>query len=452
MAMEKPEPGVKSHKLPLIVTVHKTSNQVVRIKARWDTLDGIKVNKSGEVVKIIPEQCFTHFQFIPDPGGGFYALGFGQLLEPLNESINTVINQLLDAGRCQNQGGGFLGRGIRIKGGQIQVKPGEWTPVDTMGQALKDNIVPYPWPQPSEVLLKLLGVLVEASERVASIKAVVNDEGSPELKTGAVMALMEKGLKVYTGIMKRIFRAFSDEFDKLYVLNSRWLDDMVYFHVTGKPEALQIGRQDYALDKLDVTPVADPEMSTDMQRMIKAQALLQASGRPGIDEVEVTRRWVAAIRPGDESKLLISDKVLSGEEQPIHKMPPNPKMLDAQAKIMLAQAKMQESQVRLQMDMKSFELEMELKLADIQLKRANAIKALADAKDTDQSDSVEMLKAELDRITNEAKMGLEILKMQAGGANAGGGAAKQGGVGGPAQRPAVSGSPQGGAVAAGGLQ
>jgi chaperonin GroES len=121
------------------------------------------------VLKIEPIEHYTKYSFIPAPDGGFYDLGFGALLGPLNNSVNTLINQLIDSGSLQNGSVGFIGKGARIKGGKLRFSPNEWKRVPVAGGALRDSLVPLPVNQPSPVLFNLLSLLINYAERVGSV-------------------------------------------------------------------------------------------------------------------------------------------------------------------------------------------------------------------------------------------------------------------------------------------
>jgi chaperonin GroES len=144
---------------PYIVYVRRDNKKVARIVARYTQKD-IEVNESGVILSIKAEQYFTKYPFIPSPDGGFYDLGFGVLLGPLNESINTIINQLVDAGTMANTAGGFLSRGIKLRGGNYTFNPMEWKHVDTTGDDLRKGIVPLPVREPSQVMFTLLNLLI----------------------------------------------------------------------------------------------------------------------------------------------------------------------------------------------------------------------------------------------------------------------------------------------------
>jgi len=119
-----------------------------------------------KILRIVPVEYYTKYSFIPSPDGGFYDLGFGALLSPINDSVNTILNQLIDSGTLQNSNSGFMGKGARIKGGKIRFQPNEWKRVNVTGQNLRDSIVPLPVNAPSEVLFNLLSLLINYAERI----------------------------------------------------------------------------------------------------------------------------------------------------------------------------------------------------------------------------------------------------------------------------------------------
>jgi chaperonin GroES len=437
------------YKEPYVVVVHKASQQVVRIVARWqpENLYATSSNNGRglKVARIEPDHYFTHFGFIPNPDGSLNYLGFGQLLTPLNESVNTTINQLLDAGSLSNAAGGFIGRGIRMRGGRWSFNPFEWKTIDTAGDNIKNNLVPLPVREPSTVLFQLLGFLVQAGKDISSIQDIMTGDAkvAANMPVGTMMALVEQGLKVFTAIYKRIYRSLTEEFKKLYKLNSMWVDPAVPYELSGEPVP-EFGletRPDYSMSDLTVVPVADPTLSSDMQRMLKAQALQGISQRPGLNEVEITRSLVHAIKPENEKDILLSDNQISGREKLPWTPPPNPQLVKAEANAQLLKVRAMEVGARLQMDLEMFKLEMELKLAEIAERRAKAILALASAEDKQAGIQIDQYKAELSQITNSAKMGLELLKMKAG--QLGPGQPPQGGDAGPG--PGGS-PPPGGAV------
>jgi hypothetical protein len=410
------------YKEPYIVTVHKDSCKVVRIFARWD-VDGVKteVRKNAVMLKRIePDNYFVHYFFLPNPDGSINYLGFGQLLEPINAAVNASLNQLIDSGTQYNAGGGFLGRGVKMRGGTFSFRPGEWKFLDAVGGALRENMVPLPIKEPSAVLFQLLGFLVQAGRDITSVQDILSGDATlaANMPVGTAMALVEQGLKVFTGIYKRIYMSLTDELKKLYVLNARYTDDEVSFVLAGHPEMF-IGRSDYVEGDLLVTPVADPDLASDMQRMLKTQALKENTGRPGINEIELTRRLVKAIQPEDTEDILLTDGQLSGKEPMSWKPQPGAQEIVAQAKAQRMGQQAQEAQIRLTMDAHKFQLEIELLVAEIAKKKADAILALARA-DGEISDTagdpfrvqLEAFKTDVDTLERGVKLSAEIMKAQ----------------------------------------
>lgn len=286
---------------PYICVVHKDSKTVVRITARFEA-SGVIVGNDGQVVKITPEHYYTKFSLIPNPDGGFYDIGLGYLLNPLNETANTVMNQMLDAGTLANTGGGFIGRGLRLKSGPIRLAPGEYLPVDAKGAAIKENLVPLTFPGPNAVLFQLLGMIVEMSKEVASVKDVLTGESVPANQPATTtLALIDQGLKVFTAIFKRLHRSLGQEFGKIYRLNSLFLDPEVYFRFQDIP--MEVLLADYQMGDLDIVPITDPSVVAGPVKLIKAQALLGLTGR-GLNDMEIYKRYLEAIEEPMVEKIL----------------------------------------------------------------------------------------------------------------------------------------------------
>lgn len=255
---------------PYIATVNKENRTLVRLAANWDN-DEIE-KEHGKIIAIEPVQYYVKYSFIPDPEGGFYDIGFSQLLGPMNDSVNSILNQLIDAGHLANTGGGFIGRGMRIASGETRFSPGEWKKVDVAGGTIRDNVFALPVQQPSQVLFQLLGLLVDAAKEVSSVQDVLTGGGGVNMPATTVLAQIEQGMKVFTAIYKRLHRAMGHELKLLYRLNSKYLKDQEYFAIQDTQEA--VARVDYEDKSLDIIPVSDPSMATDLQKMAKVQAML----------------------------------------------------------------------------------------------------------------------------------------------------------------------------------
>ena len=287
---------------PYIVTIHAESQKLVRIAPRFAS-DGIIRSDKDKIIKIIPEQYFTRYLFMPSVDGGFYGMGFGSLLMSGNSAINTLINQLLDAGTLSNRQNGFLGRGLKLgRGKSIQLKSGEWKPVDATGDDLRKNVFPMPIREPSATLFSLLGMLIDSGKELAGMTEILagNSPGA-NVPAESVLALIEQGLQVYSAIHKRIYRSNYKEFSKLKRLNALYLDQMTYQIALDDDKA--IVQADFSSHDLDVIPVADPNNTTMMQRIMKAKAMLELRGQ-GLNDMEIMRRYLLALDVDDIDALM----------------------------------------------------------------------------------------------------------------------------------------------------
>jgi len=263
------------YKEPYIVTVDHDSAKVLRIVARYST-DNVKVSEDGRILKITPTEYFTQYSFIPNPESKIYSLGFGSLLGPLNSSINTLLNQLTDAGTLSNLQGGFLAKGVRVRGGALRYKPGEWKTVQTTGDDLRKGIYPMPTREPSNVLFSLLQMLIQSGERLASVKDIMVGENPGQNQPySTTAAVLEQGLKVFVSIYKRIYRALGKEYKKVYRLNGMYLDEEKYFNILDTGDNQITGKADFNVGDLDIIPGADPSILSEAHAMMKAQSLLE---------------------------------------------------------------------------------------------------------------------------------------------------------------------------------
>lgn len=321
------------YKEPYIVIVHKTSRKVLRIVERFNK---VKKKKNGEIKRITPIQYFTDYHFLKSPDGGFYSVGFGTLLYPLNNSINTLLNQLIDSGTLHNQQSGFIGRGLRIKGGEIKASMGSYKVVDAAsGSSLRDNIFPLPTKEPSKVLFELLGLLIDIGRDLTSTNEALEGKAPAQnVAATTMLTLVEQGMKVYNAITKRIFRSLKQELLKIYDLNRRFLTDEEYQRVLNDPRVSV--KDDYEITSYDVLPVADPNMASDAQRNAKAQALM---GIPGLDPYETSKYFLESLQL--DQKLI--DKLLP---KPNPNAPPPAEVLKAQAEAERAKAQAQEAMAK----------------------------------------------------------------------------------------------------------
>lgn len=317
---------------PYIVTSTK-EGQVARIVPCFGleditvaTQNGVmKLKDAGEqqlqperIVCIERRSYFTKYSFIPAPDGSFYDIGFGWLLEDISGPINGALNRMLDAGTMQNAGGGFLGSGVNMRGGSMPFRIGEWKRVETTNNApLRDNIFKLEHQGPSPVLFELLGMLIQSAKEITAVQDVMTGEGQANQPATTTLALIEQGHKVMTGIFKRIHRAFGKELKILRTLNRDYLDEEEYFLLNEGDEGQRIAREDYDDTDLDVVPVSDPNVVTDMQKLMRSEAEWQSfNGDPMVNQLELRRRRMEVLGTSDPDMML-----------KVPPPPPDPKVL-----------------------------------------------------------------------------------------------------------------------------
>jgi chaperonin GroES len=300
---------------PYIVTIEESTHKVLRIVCRFDRGEDIDRNPRGQIIRIRATEYFTKLPFIPSPDGGIYDLGFGTLLGPLNESVNTGINQLFDAGTMANTAGGFLARGAKIRGGEYNFSPFAWNRVDSTGEDLSKSIYPLPVREPSATLFNLLSLLIEYANRiVGSTDMMVGENPGQNTPAETSRAMIEQGMKIYSAIFKRLWRAMKGEFKKLYQLNSVYLPQTQRFGAGPRDLAM---REDYAGSGNSVVPVADPTITSEGARYAQAVLVREASlSRPGYDGDAVERRFLRALGVDEVDMLFPGAAGMEPQEDP----------------------------------------------------------------------------------------------------------------------------------------
>ena len=361
---------------PYVVWFRRDTKQVVRISPRFFSKN-IERNSQGDVLSIKAETYFTKYPFIPSPDGGFYDLGFGVLLGPLNESINTLINQLIDAGTMANTAGGFLSRGIKLRSGNYTFSPLEWKHVDTTGDDLRKGIMPLPVREPSQVLFTLLSLLINYGERIGgAVDILVGQNPGQNTPAETTRTMAEQGMKIFNGIFKRTYRSLRDEFRKLYRLNQLYLDDKVEY-VSDAIGAGIILWEDYKGDASDIRPTADPHVVSDSQRLMQAQALVErAQMSPGYNKYEVEKKFLKAIKVTEIDTLLPDPKGPSAIPPP-----PNPKVQVEQIK---AQTKQAADQLTFKLGLMQLMQKADESQAKIQKLEAETVALLKEAESSDK--------------------------------------------------------------------
>lgn len=289
---DKPRLFIEQHRLddldgdglaePYIVTVDVDTQKVLRIEPAYTT-DDIYINEeTRKVLRIERWQPFSSFAFLPDPRGRFYALGFGRLLDAITASVDTSINQLIDAGHAEIAGGGFIASGVRLQGsgqgGAVFQQPGQYMTVASPGNDLRNAIWERTVPHPSAVTMQLLELLLAAAKDIASVKDVITGDTPATAPVGTTIALQDQALQVFSSIYKRIYRGFHDEFRLMYRCLKRWAtarEKHEYEELTGGDFD-----EDFSGEGTDIQPIADPVVITKQQKIARIQTLLQLAESP----------------------------------------------------------------------------------------------------------------------------------------------------------------------------
>ena len=278
-------------KLPYIVTIDEGSTKVLSIRRNYAPNDP----KRQRV------HYFVHFKFLP--GLGFYGFGLIHMIGGLSRTATSALRQLLDAGTLSNLPAGFKQRGVRVRDEASPIQPGEFKDVDAPGGNLRDAFYPLPYKEPSQTLLALMGIVVQAGQRFAAISELQTGEGNQQAAVGTTMALLERGSKVMSAIHKRLYSAMKSEFKLLGKIISTYLPPEYPYDVVGG--ARTIKQVDFD-GRIDILPVADPNIFSMSQRITLAQTELQlATSNPQIHNMyAIYRKMYEALGVKDIDKVL----------------------------------------------------------------------------------------------------------------------------------------------------
>jgi hypothetical protein len=253
---EEEETGIM---LPYVVTVIKGTNDILSIRRNWNEDDDLRLKR----------QHFVHYQYIP--GFGAYGFGLFHLIGGFAKSATSLMRQLVDAGTLSNLPGGLKSRGLRIKGDDTPIAPGEWRDVDVASGNIRDSILPLPYKEPSATLFNLMQTIVDEGRRFAATADMKVSDMSANAPVGTTLALLERQLKVMTAVQARVHFALKQEFKLLKNIIRDYTDpDYTYTPEYGNRKAK---KADY--DKVDIIPVSDPNAATMSQRVIQYQAVIQ---------------------------------------------------------------------------------------------------------------------------------------------------------------------------------
>jgi hypothetical protein len=247
-------------KLPYVVTIEESSREVLSIRRNYKVDDPLK-NKTN---------YFVHFKFLP--GLGFYGFGLIHMIGGLSRTATQALRQLLDAGTLSNLPSGFKMRGIRVRDDAQPIQPGEFRDVDAPGGNLRDAFMPLPFKEPSATLLQLMGIVVEAGQRFASIADMQVGDGNQNAAVGTTMALLERGSRVMSAIHKRLYASLKNEFELLAKVFATYLPPTYPYDVVGGTREIKAADFD---EKIDILPVADPNIFSQSQRINLAQTEMQ---------------------------------------------------------------------------------------------------------------------------------------------------------------------------------
>ena len=276
--------------LPYIVTIDKGTSEILSIRRNWNQFDEQQKRR----------EHFVHYGYIP--GFGFYCFGLIHLIGGFSKSGTMLLRQLVDAGTLSNLPGGFKARGLRIKGDDTPIGPGEWRDVDAPSGTIRDNLMPLPYKEPSQVLAALMDKIIDEGRRFASAADMKVSDMSANSPVGSTLAILERTLKVMSAVNARIYYSMKKEFGLLKNIIRDYTDpDYRYNPATGTPGAKQ---DDY--NKVNLIPVADPNAATMAQKVVQYQAVMQmAQQNPTIyDLKELNRQMLQVLGVKNIDKLI----------------------------------------------------------------------------------------------------------------------------------------------------
>ena len=266
--------------LPYVVTIEKGTGEVLAVRRNWLEEDPLKIRR----------QHFVHYGYIP--GFGFYYFGLIHLIGGHSKAATSLLRQLVDAGTLSNLPGGLKARGLRVKGDDTPIAPGEFRDVDLPSGAIRDNILPLPYKEPSQVLAALMDKIVDDGRRYAAAADLNTSDMSSQAPVGTTLAILERTLKVMSAIHARIHYTMKQEFRLLAAI----IRDNTPTSYSYEPEEGSSGAKQSDYDQVDILPVSDPNASTMAQRVVQYQAVMQlAQGAPQIYDLPVLHRQMIEI-------------------------------------------------------------------------------------------------------------------------------------------------------------
>jgi hypothetical protein len=325
--------------LPYIVTIEKGTSNVLAIRRNWEPDDDTYAKR----------QHFVHYGYVP--GFGFYCFGLIHLIGAFAKSGTSLIRQLVDAGTLSNLPGGFKTRGMRVKGDDTPIAPGEWRDVDLASGTLKDNLLPLPYKEPSQTLMTLLNQIVEEGRRFANAADLTLSDMSAQAPVGTTLAILERTLKNMSAIQARVHYSMKQELGLLkHIIAEYTPEDYDYQPSEGSRKAK---KSDY--DDVDVIPVSDPNASTMAQKIVQYQAVLQlAQGAPQLYNLPLLHRQMLEVLGIKDAQKLVP---MDDDQKPTDPVTENQNVLkgkpvkafltqDHQAHIVVHMAAMQDPKIQ----------------------------------------------------------------------------------------------------------
>jgi len=387
---------------PYVVTVHVETAKVARVKACYGSrvvmsqngklatvtargvestaaLPGDIVVNGDEVQQIIPMAYFEKYGLIPDPKGGFYDWGFGHIVGDLNEAVTTSLRQMIDASTLRNAGGGLLSKAFKGRQTDIQVAPGVWQSVDVSSEDLAKGVLPNPNPDPSPMGLQLIEILVEASRSMTTQSDVASGDVAAQMAPTTMMALADQAMTGFRGLFKGVWHSLSGEVEKFALLNRLSMDGQRYFRFHDAQEA--VAAEDYGIEDMDITPSADPEGLSPMQKAARGQMLISLAADPRLNADALFDEAFKLMKFGDFERF-------KGEPQQ-----PDP----------MQQMAVQLQAAKLQADIALIRAKVENERVDSILKRAEAVNELAQAEAEEAGSQITGYMRQLEALQATAK-------------------------------------------------
>jgi chaperonin GroES len=422
---------------PYVVTLDRESKSVVRLVSRFDREEDVERNAAGKITRIHPTEYFTQWSFIPPMDGSLMGIGFGTLLGPINETVNSSINQLLDAGTLNMAAGGWLGRGAKLRSGENSFDPFQWNRVDATGDDLRKSIVPLETKEPSQVMFSLIEILIQYASQVSgATETQVGENPGQNTPAETFRGMNENGQQVFSSIFKRTWRAMRGEARIRYEMNARFLPLSRSFG----PEASRVFASDYSGSSRSIAPVANPNVASATTAMWQADSLIQrAYSVDGYDRDECERLWLRSRRIEGSEALFLG----AGKTPPL----PNPKMAVENLKLQTKKMELDAKHQQFLMDLMEKRRLLNAQILNLE---SQAVSNLAGIHGDAAARELEQFELVLDNLKDHQKMLNDHIEAMTGGnSNA---APNTGGIPGVAGGPPNSGVPALAAPSPGGNQ